>query len=63
MIITTNGHENISIVHRDISITIEGHVQLIYEEHGLTVIVNSIPEFFFNCIPISDITSEIVIEC
>lgn len=60
MIITQTDH--VSIVHRDISITIEGYVKLLYEDNGLTVVVDSIPEMFFNNISISDIKSNITIE-
>lgn len=54
--------DHISILHRDITITIEGRVKLIYEEKGLTVVVNSIPEMFFNYVSIADIMSDITIE-
>ena len=50
------------ILHKDIAVTIEGHVKLVYEEKGLTVVVNSIPELFFNNVSIADIMSDITIE-
>lgn len=54
--------DHVSILHHDIVMTIEGRVKLIYEEHGLTVIVNSIPEMFYNNVSIADIMSNITIE-
>lgn len=51
-----------SILHNDISVTIEGHVTLVYEDKGLTVIVNSVPELYFNNVSIKDIESCITIE-
>ena len=60
--IITNKNNIVSIVHRDIAMTIDGKVKLLYERGGLKVVVNSIPEMFFNMIPLSEITSEITIE-
>lgn len=54
--------DHVSILHRDITMTIEGYVKLLYEENGLTIVVNSIPEMFFNNVSIADIMSDITIE-
>ena len=46
----------------DITVTINGHVRLVYENNGLTFVVNSIPRMFFNDVNIKDIDSDITIE-
>lgn len=61
MIIETT-QQGTTILHKDIAVTIDGYVKLVYEEHGLTVIVNSVPEMFFNNVSIADIQSDITIE-
>ena len=50
------------IQHDSIDMNISGHVKLLYEESGLTVVVDSIPVMFFNNIGIKDIVSDITIE-
>jgi len=54
--------QGVSILHKDISVTIEGYIKLVYEDKSLSVIVNSIPEMIFNNISIKDIMSDITIE-
>lgn len=50
------------IQHDNMLIQIEGNVRLMYDDKGLTVIVNSIPELTFYNVGISDIVSDITIE-
>lgn len=50
------------IQHDSIDMSISGHVKLLYEESGLTVVVDSIPVMFFNNVGIKDIVSDITIE-
>ena len=46
----------------NITVTINGHVRLVYENNGLTVVVDSIPRMFFNDVNIKNIDSDITIE-
>lgn len=62
MIIETYNNR-VGIDHNNIGIVIEGHVKLIYEDNGLTIVVDSIPKMFFNDVNIRDIKSDITIEC
>lgn len=61
MIIETQP-DHISILHKEIVVLISGYVKLVYEDNGLTVVVDSIPDMFFNNVNISDIQSDIIIE-
>ena len=46
----------------DITVTTNGYVKLVYENNGLTFVVDSIPRMFFNDVSIKDINSDITIE-
>ena len=46
----------------NIIVTTNGYVKLVYENNGLTVVVDSIPRMFFNDVSIKDINSDITIE-
>ena len=50
------------IEHDSLNMRISGNVRLMYEESGLTIIIDSIPVMFFNRIPLMNICSEITIE-
>ena len=46
----------------NITVTTNGYVKLVYENNGLTFVVDSIPRMFFNDVNIKDIKSDITIE-
>ena len=61
MIIERTGYTTI-IDHESVNIHISGHVGLMYDESGLSVVVDSIPVMFFNNISLKDIASDVTIE-
>ena len=54
--------DHILITHKEYAWTFSGHIKLLYEDNGLTVIVNSIPEIHICNVSIKDIKSDITIE-
>ena len=46
----------------NITVVTNEYVRLVYENNGLTVVVDSIPRMFFNDVSIKDIDSDITIE-
>ena len=52
----------VGIEHNNIVVIIDGYVKLVYEDNGLTIVVDSIPRMFFNDVSIKDINSDITIE-
>ena len=61
MIIRHNEHGT-ELHDSDITVTTNGYVRLVYENNGLTFVVDSIPRMFFNDVSIKNIDSDITIE-
>ena len=61
MIIRHNEHGT-KIHDGDITVTIKGYVRLVYEDNGLTIVVDSMPRMFFNDVNIKNIDSNITVE-
>lgn len=61
MMIKHNDHGT-ELHDRDITVTTNRYVKLIYENNGLTFVVDSIPRIFFIDVSIKDIDSDITIE-
>lgn len=61
MMIRHNNHGT-ELHNGNITVTTNGHVRLVYENNGLTVVVDSVPRMFFNDVSIKNIDSDIVIE-
>lgn len=61
MIIERTGYTTI-IDHESVNVHISGNVGLVYEESGLTVVVDSIPVMYFNNISLREIASNVTIE-
>lgn len=61
MIIRHNEHGT-ELHDGNISVTTNGYVKLVYENNGLTFVVDSIPKMFFYDVSIKNIDSDIIIE-
>ena len=61
MIIRHNEHGT-ELHDGNITVVTNGYVKLIYEDNGLTFVVDSVPRMFFNDVSIKDIDSDITIE-